>query len=120
MYVSIYLCQAVRTGAVWYGSLSHYVRSHMLLHMCALTVSDARWCGTGRYSTKYIHTGVEGHSKARQRLAQGIPALYCIPSFILTALNSPIIIINLFFIQLPLELNWRAAPIILRLERTIH
>ena len=52
--------------------------------MLALTVSGVGWCSTGRYiNVKYIHTGVEGHSKARQRLVQGIPALQCIPSFIL-------------------------------------
>ena len=53
----------------------------MLLRMHALTVSGTRWCDTGCYSIKYINTGVEGHSKARQQLEQGIPVLQCIPSY---------------------------------------
>ena len=58
MHVCIYLCPVAHAGAVQYGSLPHLVRSHVLLRMCALTVSGARWCGTGCYSIKYIHNGV--------------------------------------------------------------
>ena len=79
MYICIYLCPAARASAVRYGSLPHKV------HASAHVYFDYKWhvlvrCVAGRYSIKYIHTGVEGHSKARQRLARGIPVLQRIPS----------------------------------------
>ena len=68
MYVCMYVCMYdLSTGIYvqWCGTGRYsirYVHSHILLRMRALAVSGARWCGTGRYSIKYIHTGVEGNA----------------------------------------------------------
>ena len=72
----MYLCSAACAGVVRYGSLPPlstftYASAHR-----GMLVRG----GTGRYSIKYIHTGVEGHGNTRQWLAQGIPALQRIPS----------------------------------------